>query len=196
MTDIFISTKNPNKLREFKRICEPLGFRVLCETDIGKTLPEIEETGNTFEENARIKAVKGCEATGMITVADDSGLCVDALGGAPGVFSARYSGEPCDDARNNALLLRNMENVADGDRTAYFESVIVCVFPDGRSFAVSGKCRGVIARDAAGSGGFGYDRVFISPVGRFSEVSGDKKDSVSHRGRALAEFAEKIKEYI
>ena len=187
---LFVATHNQHKLREIGQILP--GFEIVADDPEG-----VEENAPDFIGNALIKMrAIAARHVGEWCMADDSGLEVVALGGAPGVFSARYSGEPCDDARNNALLLRNMENVADGDRTAYFESVIVCVFPDGRSFAVSGKCRGVIARDAAGSGGFGYDRVFISSVGRFSEVSGDKKDSVSHRGRALAEFAEKIKEYI
>ena len=127
----FVATKNLKKLNELKRILTPLGIEPLCERDFDKDFPEVEENGVTFEENAIIKAMAGMKETGLSTIADDSGLCVDALNGAPGVYSARYAGEPCDNLKNNLKLLDALKDVPDDKRTAYFESAVACVFPDG-----------------------------------------------------------------
>lgn len=193
---VFIATKNAKKLKELKRILEPMGFEVLCEKDLSSAFVEVEETGTSFEENALLKAKSGLEQTGYISVADDSGLCVDYLGGAPGIYSARYSGEHGDDEENNRKLLRELENVPAEKRNAKFVSAIACVFPDGRSFTVRGECHGYIAFEKSGSGGFGYDPLFIGELGCFGELTAEQKDSISHRGKALAAFKDELKKYI
>ena len=194
---IFIATKNQKKLKELKRILIPMGFEVLCESDLDFELIDAVENGKTFAENALIKAKSGLSQTGYITVADDSGLCVDYLDGAPGVFSARYAGEHGNSDKNNDKLLNELKGVPMEKRTAYFACAVACVFPDGRDFCVSGKCYGHIAFERQeGSGGFGYDPLFISEKGPFSQLSDAQKDLISHRGRALSLFKEKIKEYI
>ena len=193
---IFIATKNEDKKKEFLRILSPYGFTVLTEKDLDRPLPETEETGSTFEENAMLKAQTGLKATGLITVADDSGLCVDALNGEPGVYSARYAGGHGDSAANNAKLLEKLKNVPDEKRTARYKGAIACVFPDGRSFTVSGCCEGKIGTAPQGNGGFGYDPLFISEIGCFGNVAPELKDSVSHRGKAIKAFKNELKKYI
>lgn len=194
--DFFVATKNLKKLNELKRILTPLGINPLCERDFDKVFPEVEETGITFEENALIKAMAGMKATGLPTIADDSGLCVDALNGAPGVYSARYAGDPCDNHKNNLKLLDALKDVPEYERTAFFESTVACVFPDGKSITVSDKCYGKIAFDMRGTNGFGYDVLFLSELGRFSEISDKEKDSISHRGKALIKLKEKLTEIL
>lgn len=194
---IFIATKNQKKLKELKRILVPMGFDVLCESDLDFELIDAVEDGKTFTENALIKAKSGLLQTGYITVADDSGLCVDYLGGAPGIYSARYAGEHGNSDKNNEKLLSELEGVPMEQRTAYFACSVACVFPDGREFTVSGECHGYIAFERqAGSCGFGYDPLFISEKGPFSQLNDAEKDEISHRGRALKLFKEKIKEFI
>ena len=179
--DFFVATKNLNKLDELKRILTPLGINPICERDFGRDFPEVLEDGATFEDNALIKARAGMMETGLPTIADDSGLCVDALSGAPGVYSARYAGEPCDNLKNNLKLLDALKDVPDEKRGAYFESAVACVFPDGRSIVVNGRCYVKIAFDMSGTNGFGYDVLFLSKLGRFAEISNEDKDSISHR---------------
>lgn len=179
----FIATKNAHKITEISRILTPMGFEVISERDLDFSLPEVEETGTTFEENALIKATAANKATGLAAVADDSGLCIDYLDGAPGVFSARFSGGDDDD--NNAKVLRLLEGVPYEKRTARYVAAIACVFENGESFTVSGECEGHISDHLSGKNGFGYDPMFISEVGCFGEVSAEEKDKVSHRGRAL-----------
>ncbi len=193
---IFIATKNQKKLVELSRILLPMGFEVVCEKDLPKPLPEVEETGTTFEENAILKARAGLVATGYISVADDSGLCVDYLNGAPGIFSARYSGTHGNDELNNLKILKEMQGVPMDKRTAYYVAAIACVFPDGREFTVRGECHGHIAIKESGNCGFGYDPLFISEKGCFGELSDQEKDSISHRGRALRKFKEELPKYI
>ncbi len=193
---IFIATKNQKKLVELSRILTPMGFEVLCEKDLKEPLAEVEETGTTFEENAIIKAKAGLNATGYISVADDSGICVDYLNGAPGVFSARYSGEHGNDEENNQKLLRELDGVPMEKRTAYYVAAIACVFPDGRSFTVRGECHGHIDFKENGNGGFGYDPLFISELGCFGLVSPEQKDTISHRGKALRLFKSELEKYI
>ena len=193
---IFIATKNMKKLTELTRILEPMGFEVVCERDLEKPLNEVEETGTTFEENAILKATAGLRETGYISVADDSGLCVDYLDGAPGVYSARYSGEHGNDEMNNKKLLKELDGVPQEKRTAYYVAAIACVFPDGRQFTVRGECHGKIAFEESGNCGFGYDPLFISEKGCFGHLSAEEKDSISHRGNALRLFKEELLKYI
>ena len=192
---IFIATKNQKKLIELTRILIPFGFEVLSEKDLDSPLEEIEETGTTFRENALLKAKAGLLRTGYISVADDSGICVDYLNGAPGIFSARYSGG--NDEDNNDKLLNELEGVTAQNRGAHYTAAIACVFPDGREFTVEGKCYGKIAFERqTGNGGFGYDPLFISEKGPFSQLTAEEKDSISHRGQALRLFKEELKKYI
>lgn len=193
---IFIATKNAKKLIELDRILTPLGFEVLSEKDLDKPFPEIEETGTTFAENAVLKAQAGLELTGLISVADDSGICVDYLDGAPGIYSARYSGGHGNDAENNKKILRELDGVPMEKRTAHYAAAIACVFPDGRKFTVEGKCYGHIAFEESGDQGFGYDPLFISENGCFGHLSAEEKDKISHRGKALKLFKEELTKYI
>lgn len=193
---IFIATKNHNKLKELERILKPMGFEVLSENDLEKPLPEVEETGTTYEENALLKAHSGLKETCRITVADDSGLSVDILDGAPGLYSARYSGSGATYASNNEKLLAALKGVPRDKRTAVFVSAIACVFPDGREFTVRGECRGYVAEECRCSGGFGYDPLFVCPAGCYAEMTAEEKDKVSHRGNALRAFKEELKKYI
>lgn len=191
-----MATKNQKKLAELTRILRPLSIEVLCETDIAGGFPEVEETGASFEENALLKARSAMEATGLPAVADDSGLCVDALGGRPGVFSARYAGEPSGDEANNRKLLEELKEIPSEKRTARFVSAIACIFPDGREFTVRGECEGKIGFTPCGQNGFGYDPLFLTEKGCFAEISAGEKDAISHRGKALRLFAEKLPEYL
>ena len=193
---IFIATKNQKKLVELSRILEPMGFDVMCEKDLDKPLEDIEETGTTFEENAILKAKAGLEATGYISVADDSGICVDYLNGAPGIYSARYSGGHGNDDDNNKKILKELDGVPMEKRTAYYVAAIACVFPDGSEFTVRGECHGHIAFEESGTCGFGYDPLFISEKGCFGHLSAEEKDSISHRGKALIKFKEELKKRI
>lgn len=190
----YMATKNAGKLKEMCRIIEPMGYSVLCETDLSSPLDDIEETGTTFEENALLKAMSAYRQLKMPSVADDSGLCVDALDGAPGIYSARYSGEHGNDEKNMDKLLDAMKNVPTEKRTARFVSAIACVFSEDDYFVVRGTCEGSIAEKRIGTNGFGYDPVFITPYGAFGEMTDKEKDAVSHRHNSLAAFAEKLKE--
>ena len=193
---IFIATKNHNKLKELERILTPMGFEVLSENNLSEPLPEVEETGTTYEENALLKAHSGFKETGLITVADDSGLSVDILDGAPGLYSARYSGEGATYSSNNEKLLAALKDVPREKRTATFVSAIACVFPDGREFTVRGECKGYVADICSGNGGFGYDPLFVCKAGCYAELTPEEKDRVSHRGNALRAFKEELKKYI
>ncbi len=193
---IFIATKNQKKLCELSRILVPMGFEVLSQKDFTEEFPEPIEDGTTFEENAIIKAKDGLKNTGFISVADDSGICVDYLDGAPGIYSARYSGEHGNDESNNQKLLLELQGVPMEKRTARYVAAIACVFPDGRHFTVRGECEGKIAFEARGTGGFGYDPYFISELGYMAELTPEQKDSISHRGKALRLFKKELKKYI
>ena len=192
----FISTTNAHKLSEFKKIFVGSNIMLISESDLENPIPEAVETGLTFAENALIKARLGCRVTGMPSVADDSGLCVDYLGGAPGIYSARYAGEHGDDGANNKKLLEELDGVPMEKRTGRFVSVIACVFPDGREFTVEGTVEGIIDKKLNGNGGFGYDPLFVTEYGCFGVVPPEVKNAVSHRARAIEKFKEKIKEYI
>ena len=191
---LILASKNPGKLRELQEILGGLHVEVLMESQVGLDL-DVEETGTTFEENSFLKADAVMKASGMAAIADDSGLMVDALDGAPGVYSARY-GNLHNDADRTAFLLKNLESVPDEMRTARFVSVITACFPDGRVIQARGECPGVITRAPRGSGGFGYDPVFLVPElgATFSELSPEEKNRISHRGKALRLFSQKLNE--
>ncbi len=195
---VLLASHNQNKIRElrmmFSEAAPSLGdVTVLSLDDIG-CRDDVEETGTTFEENAYLKALHGAEF-GYITVADDSGLSVDALSGAPGVYSARYAGEGHDDLLNNQKLLTELSDVPDDKRSARYVSSIVCVFPDGRILKTEETCEGVILRKEQGSGGFGYDPLFYFPSlsKSFAELTAEEKNRVSHRGKAFRRF---IREFL
>lgn len=194
--DFLIATHNNKKKNELQRILSPLGINVLTADEAKISLREVEETGATFEENAFLKASAGCEDGKMPCVADDSGLCVDFLDGAPGVYSARFAGEHGNDEKNNALLLEKMKDVPMEKRDAKFVSCVCCVFPDGRKLTVRGEVKGKIAFEPHGEGGFGYDPLFLYGDKTFACLSAEEKDRVSHRGNALRALAEKLPEYI
>lgn len=185
---IAIATNNPSKLREIRAILGGFFDEALSLSDLGIDI-DIEETGTTLTENALIKARTIRDLTGLPALADDSGLMVDALGGAPGVYSARYAGEEHDDKKNNALLLKNLEGKP---RDAKFCSVIALCYPDGRELTAEGSAPGVILEEERGTGGFGYDPLFFSPeLGKtFAEATPEQKNSVSHRSRALRAMLE------
>ena len=192
---LVLASKNRKKLKEMNEILSGLGIEVCSQADAGVDV-DVEETGTTFEENSLLKAKAVMEASGLPAIADDSGLCVDALNGAPGVYSARYGGEGLDDIMRYKMLLANMPRGAA--RTANFVSVITCCFPNGDVLTARGECPGTIAFAPMGEGGFGYDPVFFLPRLKktFAQLSAEEKNAVSHRGKALEAFAEKLAEYL
>ena len=187
-----LASNNRKKLAELRAILGEQGHEVASLHECGVQSDPV-ETGETFEQNARIKARSACAATGLPSIADDSGLEVDALGGAPGVRSARYC--PGSDADRVDFLLKNLEAVPDAERTARFVSAVACVFPDGRELVTRGECGGVILRERRGEGGFGYDPVVYVPQEglTFAQLPAERKNAISHRGRALFAFAEALK---
>lgn len=190
-----LATNNAKKLTEMAAILGSLGVEVVSPKDFGIHI-EVEETGTTFAENAMLKAKAICEAAKLPAIADDSGLCVDALNGGPGVYSARYGGEGLDDKGRYMLLLNSMRGQTT--RAAHFACAIACVFPDGNTLTAEGKCHGTIAFAPMGEGGFGYDPVFFVPEYRktFGQLTAEEKANISHRGKALADFAEKLETYL
>lgn len=191
-----IATHNAHKLLEIERILVPLGIAAVTDRDLGLTLPEVEETGTTFAENAYLKAASACAFTGLPAIADDSGLMVDALDGAPGVYSARYAGENATDADRVQKLLDALAEVPAGRRQARFVSAVCCVFPGGDTVRAEGTVEGAIAFAPAGDNGFGYDPVFLRGERTMAQLSAAEKDAISHRGRALAQFSEKLRDYL
>ncbi len=192
---LVLASKNKKKLVEMNDILSHLGVEVCSEAEAGVDV-EVEETGTTFEENSLLKARAVMEASGLPAIADDSGLCVDALNGAPGVYSARYGGPELDDGGRYRLLLENMRGQTP--RTAQFVSVITCCFPNGDVLSARGECPGTIAFAPMGEGGFGYDPVFFLPELKktFAQLSPEEKNAISHRGRALEAFQAKLEEYL
>lgn len=187
---VLAATGNKGKIREFSQILSPLGFETVSPKDIGIDI-DPEETGTTFAENALIKAQAFMQAANMPVIADDSGLMVDFLGGAPGIYSARYA--EGSDADRCTKLLKNMEK-AD-NRSARFVSSVAMVFPDGTTVEAEGTCEGEITTSPAGENGFGYDPVFYIPsMGKtVAQMSAEEKNAISHRGKALRLLAEKLK---
>lgn len=196
MSTFLIATHNQKKKNELLRILSPLGIDVKTDVEIGLTLTEVDETGETFYENALLKAKSGCKESGLPCVADDSGLMVDYLAGAPGVYSARFSGEHGNDSKNNAKLLKLLNDVPEEERTARFVSVVCCVFPNGDILSARGECEGKIGYSEIGDGGFGYDPVFMVDDKSFAELSAEEKDKLSHRGKSLNTLSEKLKDYM
>ena len=189
-----LASHNKGKLREMQEILGELCVEVVSQSDVGLDL-EPEENGETFLENAAIKAKAVMEASGLPAIADDSGLCVDYLGGGPGIYSARYGGLDDDKARC-ALLLNNMRGALG--RSAHFHSAIVCAFPNGDTVTAEGDCHGTIAYAPAGEDGFGYDPIFFVPDKRktFAQMAAEEKNAISHRGNALRNFAVELKKYL
>lgn len=196
--EFIIATNNKKKLCEMGAILEKLGVRALSLAEAGVE-SDAEETGTTFEENSRIKALAAMRVAKLPAIADDSGLEVDALGGEPGVYSARYGGDKCrDDVERYEYLLENMKNVPDGKRQARFVSVITCVFPDGREISARGEIEGEILRAPHGDGGFGYDPIFFVPDEGMTtaEMTQERKNEISHRAKSLRIMAEKLEEVL
>ena len=208
--EFIAATNNPGKMAEMRRILERMGHTVRSQREAGVTL-EPEENGTTFAENARIKARAICEAASTATIADDSGLCVDALDGAPGVYSARYCGHHGDDEANNDKLLAAMQAVPAGQRGAKFVSAVCFILPDGRHLTCMGECPGSIAfTRLCGDYGFGYDPLFIPAdcgVGKtdkrpntenrsYAQLTPDEKDAISHRGNALAALEKQLPDFL
>lgn len=190
---LVVATKNAHKLIEFKRILEPLGYEVLSQADIGVDI-DVEETGTTFEENSMLKAKALYDHTGFITIADDSGLEIDYLGGEPGVYSARYGGGNRTDRDRCELVLEKLQGVPKEKRTARFVSVISVIFSESDQRSYRGECSGFIGFDFLGDNGFGYDPIFmVSDTESFATLDGKAKDLISHRGKALEKMEEDLK---
>ena|SRR5438552_3931278 len=191
MTKLLVATSNPGKVAELATLLKDLPCQVIGLSDLPQPLPIAAETGATFSENALMKAEEYHARTGLLTLADDSGLEVDALGGAPGIYSARYAGETATDAERVVKLLDEMKDVPDAKRTARFVCSIALVgMLDGQQLQCTfeGRCEGLIARSPRGNGGFGYDPIFIDvELGHtFAELTREEKAARSHRGRAMA----------
>ena len=191
---VILASKNPHKLTELSVILSQHGFKIALESEYGLDI-DVDETGTTFEENSLLKAEAVMKASGLPVLADDSGLMVDALDGAPGVYSARY-GHKSSDGERTAFLLENMKDVPDDKRTAKFVCVITCLWPDGRKIVARGECPGVITREVHGKNGFGYDPVFYLPeLGMtYAELPSEQKNAISHRARALQDFCRKYQQ--
>jgi len=192
---LVLASKNKKKLVEMQEILSALGVEVVLQSEVGVDV-DVEETGTTFAENSALKARAVCEASGLPAIADDSGLCVDALNGAPGVYSARYGGEGLDDVQRYQLLLQNMRGQLD--RRCGFVSATCCAFPNGDEVTAMGECRGTLAYAPKGDNGFGYDPIFFVPEKKktFAELTAEEKNEISHRGKALAAFKEELERYL
>ena len=190
-----LATQNPKKLKEMSAILGELGVEVVSEADLGVKI-EVEETGETFAENSLLKAKAVMEATKLPAIADDSGLCVNALNGGPGVYSARFGGEGLDDRGRYMLLLQTMRGQTT--RAAHFTCAIACAFPNGDTITAEGQAPGTIAFAPMGEGGFGYDPVFFVPdkAKTFAQLTQEEKAEISHRGKALREFTAKLETYL
>ena len=185
MTEFIIATNNKHKVTEIQRILSPLKVTAVTASEKGIDLSDVVEDGVTFAENAYKKAKAAYELCGMPVIADDSGLCVDALGGRPGVYSARYAGDHSPFDVKIKALLGEMEGVPDEERSAHFTCAVCCILRSGEVIAVEGRCEGAIAREPSGSGGFGYDPIFTVDGSSFASLTAEQKDRLSHRGSAL-----------
>jgi XTP/dITP diphosphohydrolase len=186
MTDLLLASNNPGKLAELQSLLPP-DVIVRSLSDVGLEPPE--ETGATIPENAALKAITAARASGLLTLADDSGLEVEALGGRPGVRSARFAGEEATDTQNNELMLSEMSAVPENHRAAQFVCTLTLANPDGVLASATGRCRGSIGYESRGSNGFGYDPLFVLQDGRtMAELGSSEKNQISHRGKALREI--------
>lgn len=193
---IIAASSNAHKIEEIQAIMSKFGMKVISRDDAGVPKFEIEEDGETFEENSLKKAEEIMKVTGEITVADDSGLMVDCLDGSPGVYSARFAGEECDDTKNNEKLLKLLDGICQEERTAKFVSVITLIFPDGETLVARGECPGHIIEVPVGENGFGYDPLFV-PEGydkTFAQLSAGEKNLISHRAKALCKLEKLLNE--
>lgn len=190
-----LASNNENKLTEMRTLLSDIGAQILSQREAVLNL-DVEETGETFEENAYLKAIAVTNATGMAAIADDSGLMADALGGEPGVYSARYCGDhDASDEERYRFLLKKMEGAEQ--RSARFVSCIACTFPNGDIITARGVCEGEILCEPRGGNGFGYDPIFL-PQGvdkSMAELTAEEKNAISHRGKALEQFKEKLRNY-
>lgn len=186
MKEVIIATKNPGKAKEFEHIFAARGIEVRTLLDFPE-IPEVEETGLTFEENAILKAEAVSQALGKMVIGDDSGLMVDALEGRPGIYSARYAGEPKNDQNNTEKVLSELKGLPEEKRSARFYCALAVAVPDQETITVSGTCEGRILEERRGSNGFGYDPVFYVPEKGYAmaELSSDEKNKISHRANAL-----------
>ena len=198
MKKLILATTNLGKVRELRSLLEQSEWaqrlELLTPADWPEPLPSVEETGTTFAENARLKAVTLARATGLPALADDSGLCVDALGGEPGLHSARWAGENATDADRNALLLERLDGISTEKRTAHYVCVVSLAWPDGRSVEAEGTCQGWIGSEPRGNNGFGYDPLFCVPSYErtVAELTAGEKGKISHRAAALAALEERL----
>ncbi len=189
---IIAATQNVHKIKEMEAITKKFGMEIISQKEVGLGAVDIVEDGDSFEENSAIKAKTICRMTGKPAIADDSGLAVDVLNGAPGIYSARYAGEDADDSKNNAKLLNALREVPAAERTGKYVSVITIVFPDGRTLVARGECTGKLLFAPRGEGGFGYDPLFV-PDGSdktFAQMTEEEKNKISHRAKALSRLKE------
>ena len=198
MEKIVAASSNKHKIKEIQAIMSKFGMEVISKNDAGIPDFDVEEDGDTFEANSHKKAIEMMKILGKTTIADDSGLMVDYLGGAPGVYSARFAGEPCDDDKNNEKLLKLLDGVSEKDRKAKFVSVITMIFPDGETLVARGECPGRIIEVPVGENGFGYDPIFV-PDGfnkTYAQLTDEEKNSISHRAKALEKLEVLLKERV
>ena len=190
---IILATKNKGKIKDFEKLTDKMDIEVLSILD-NIDFPDVVEDGKTFEENSAKKALEIAKYTGIVTVSDDSGLCVDILNGEPGIYSARYSGEDGNDEKNIEKLLKNLSDVEKNDRKAHFVSVVTIAYPNGEYQSFRGKVEGEILFERQGNNGFGYNPIFYSKeLGKsFGMATMDERVSVSHRGRAFRKLKEEV----
>ena len=192
MIEFVIATNNKKKLTEIQRILAPLGIVPVTAADKGIDLGDVEENGSAFSENAYIKAKAAFDKCGLPVIADDSGLCVDALGGRPGIYSARYGGHDSPYSVKINMLLDELRDVPAAERTAHFSCAVCCILKTGEVIAVEGRCNGEIAFEPSGEGGFGYDPIFTVSGRSFASLTSEEKDRLSHRGNALRMLYEEL----
>lgn len=190
-----IATHNNHKVTEFKRILEPLGVEVISQKDAGFDV-EVVEDGTTFAENAKLKALSVSRAGNCVAIADDSGICIDAFDGGPGIYSSRFLGEDTPYTEKNAIILDRLKDVPDEKRTARYVCAICCIFPNGDVIETEGRCEGKMGYESKGGNGFGYDPIFMVDDRSLAEISDAEKDEISHRGVALKKFVEELKSYL
>lgn len=190
-----IATHNNHKVTEFKRILEPLGVEVVSQKEAGIDV-EVVETGTTFAENAKLKAESVSHVGNCVAIADDSGICIDAFDGGPGIYSSRFLGEDTPYTEKNAIILDRLKDVPDEKRTARYVCAICCIFPNGDVIETEGRCEGKMGYESKGGNGFGYDPIFMVDDRSLAEISDAEKDEISHRGVALKKFVEELKSYL
>ena len=196
MREFIIATNNQHKVVEIERILSPLGITAATAGERGVDLGDVVEDGDTFAANARIKAQHAYALCHCPVIADDSGLCVDALGGRPGIYSARYGGEDATFSEKISLLLDELKDVPDEERTAHFSCAVCCIIDENTVIEVEGRCEGRIARAPYGDGGFGYDPIFTVDGRSFASLSSEEKDRCSHRGNALRKLREALQGFL